>query len=340
MGSLVKKHVTSLVCVALVAASFFWPQPAFARSASAVANDLAAARAKAGTAGRQYDRAFNAYEDTDWRIRQTDKRIAAEQRELARTEAALGHRADAMYRSGDEVDGLSFILGATSFDDFITRADIVTLIGNRDAALIKKVKDTQARLDRNRKALLKDRKQEKAELAVFKKKRDVLQKKLASVQGEYNRLLGELSAAMAAEKAAGISTWSPPGPNGMIFPVRGAHYYSDTWGAARSGGRSHKGTDIMSPKGTPVVAIVSGSVSAKTGGLGGMTISLSGSNGWEFYYAHLSRYAVTSGHVSAGQVIGYVGDTGNARGGSPHLHLQMGPGGHWVNPYSYLRRME
>jgi len=155
---------------------------------------------------------------------------------------------------------------------------------------------------------------------------------LAAKKSQYDRLLASISAQSGGSY--------PPGPNGQVFPVQGNHYYANTWGAPRSGGRHHMGTDIMSPKGTPVVAIANGVANPHSNGLGGKSITIRGSNGWQYYYAHLDRYAIRGGRVKAGQVIGYVGNTGNAAGGPNHLHFQMGPGGRWVNPYPYLRALE
>jgi murein DD-endopeptidase MepM/ murein hydrolase activator NlpD len=330
-----------IAACALVIACAIAPVPAYAaRSAAAIASELAAVRGKVTTAGRQYDKALAALENTDDKIKSTDKRMKAEAKNLAGAEALLGERVSAIYRSSDEFGMLTFMLGATTFEDFITRADLVEIIGDRDASLVAAVKDTRSRLEQNRKTLSTSRKKQSADLAAFKKRRNALQTELQKIQAQYARLLGELAAAMEREKAAGHITYTPKGPNGMVFPVRGAHYYSNTWGAARSGGRRHRGTDVMSPRGTPCVAISSGTVRAHSSGLGGLSITLTGDNGWTYYYAHLNGYAVRSGHVRAGQLIGYVGSTGNARGGAPHLHLQMGPSGRWVNPYPYLRQME
>jgi murein DD-endopeptidase MepM/ murein hydrolase activator NlpD len=132
------------------------------------------------------------------------------------------------------------------------------------------------------------------------------------------------------EKAAASGGW--------LCPVQGSHSFTDTWGQARSGGRRHQGTDIMSPRGTPIVAHVSGTVRASNSAAGGVSYYLNGSDGVTYFGAHLDRFAGVTGHVERGTVIGWVGSSGNARGGSAHLHFEMSPGGRGaVNPYAQLR---
>ena len=129
------------------------------------------------------------------------------------------------------------------------------------------------------------------------------------------------------------------GNGSWMCPVQGPHAFSNDYGDRRSGGRRHQGNDILAPRGTPVVANVSGSVKRHDSSLGGISYYLAGNDGNEYYGAHLDRYAGRSGFVPQGTVIGYVGSTGNARGGAPHLHFEIHPGGgRAVNPYPTLRQ--
>ncbi|NNE11217.1 MAG: peptidoglycan DD-metalloendopeptidase family protein [Ilumatobacter sp.] len=123
----------------------------------------------------------------------------------------------------------------------------------------------------------------------------------------------------------------------VICPVQGFSAYGDTWGAPRSGGRRHQGVDMLAPTGTPLQAVVSGLVEHRSNRLGGITLVLFGDNGNRYYYAHLAGYEGLPGRVEQAQVIGYIGDTGNATG-VPHLHFELRPGGGVpVNPYPSVR---
>ena len=122
----------------------------------------------------------------------------------------------------------------------------------------------------------------------------------------------------------------------ILCPMNGSAY-GDSWGAPRSGGRSHEGVDMLAPMGTPIYAVVSGVINFKQNRLGGNAASLVGDNGNRYYYAHLSSYEGASRRVTQGEVIGYNGDTGNATG-TPHLHFEIHPGGGLaVNPTPSVR---
>ena len=150
----------------------------------------------------------------------------------------------------------------------------------------------------------------------------------------------QLAAPPAAEASSGDDAPAAPPPpprSGIVCPVAGSSAYSDTWGASRSGGRSHEGVDLIASTGTPLVAVVSGSVLFKRTSLGGNSVWLDGADGNRYFYAHLSSFEGSSRGVSQGEVIGYVGDSGNARG-TPHLHFEVHPGGgSAINPYPWVR---
>ncbi len=134
--------------------------------------------------------------------------------------------------------------------------------------------------------------------------------------------------------------------HGFVFPVGDPHSFGDTFGAPRMMGseyeHAHQGTDIMAPAGTPLLAAERGIITKMgTDVLGGVKIWVKGQSGTYYYYAHLTSFAegmVDGLVVDAGTIIGYVGDTGNARGGAPHLHFEIHPdGGPAVNPYPLLK---
>lgn len=124
------------------------------------------------------------------------------------------------------------------------------------------------------------------------------------------------------------------GGAGWLCPVQGPVAFGNTWGEPRSGGRRHEGVDMIGDRGLPLVAVVDGFAQQGFNELGGNTVSLTGADGNRYYYAHLDTYAAT-GQVSAGTVVGYLGDTGNAKFSIPHLHFEIHPGGGAaVNPYA------
>jgi murein DD-endopeptidase MepM/ murein hydrolase activator NlpD len=127
----------------------------------------------------------------------------------------------------------------------------------------------------------------------------------------------------------------------LAFPVAGHSKIKDLWGASRGGGiRKHKGIDIHARKGTPVVALCDGMIVERDHTLiGGKTLWLkSSAHGWKAYYAHLDKQYVKEGqYVKKGQVIGTVGNTGNARLTPPHLHFGIAGGDGWINPFPYVK---
>lgn len=128
----------------------------------------------------------------------------------------------------------------------------------------------------------------------------------------------------------------------LLMPVAGVpvRAVANTWKAPRSHGRRHEGQDIFGKRGTPVVSATDGLVvRVGTNSLGGNVVSVMGNGRRIYYYAHLDRYAEglkTGDMVSAGDTLGYVGNTGNARTTAPHLHFGVYTAWGAVNPLPML----
>ena len=132
-----------------------------------------------------------------------------------------------------------------------------------------------------------------------------------------------------------------PAPQALPIPVKGVapRALHDSWGDPRGGGRRHEGIDIFAPRGTPVVAPIAGLVMhVGHDRLGGNVVRVLGPGGQTHYFAHLDRFAELRRWqvVQPGDVLGYVGNTGNARGGSPHLHYGIYGASGAINPFPLL----
>jgi murein DD-endopeptidase MepM/ murein hydrolase activator NlpD len=151
---------------------------------------------------------------------------------------------------------------------------------------------------------------------------------------------------------APLTAQSAAAPSGLLLPVQGITpaQLQDTFTDARSEGRVHDAIDILAPDGTPVLAVADGTIeklfNSERGGLTVYQFEPGGT--YCYYYAHLQRYAdglAEKQVVKRGDVIGYVGSTGNASPDAPHLHFEihrLGPEKQWwkgesLNPYPVLR---
>jgi len=122
---------------------------------------------------------------------------------------------------------------------------------------------------------------------------------------------------------------------GWLCPIQTATFFND-WGFPRSGARFHEGNDMFAARGTPILAPVSGILRQIVGTIGGYQFNLEGDDGNLYIGSHMDSFA-KDGYVQAGDTIGYVGDSGNAKGSRPHMHFEIHAEGKTpVNPYPAL----
>jgi murein DD-endopeptidase MepM/ murein hydrolase activator NlpD len=153
----------------------------------------------------------------------------------------------------------------------------------------------------------------------------------------------DLPTAIALGVLPDLATLGIPKIN--VFPSQGRCSFSDSWHAPRPGNRLHIGVDIVGPKGLALYAVVDGTITKMYGAdssLSGNALRLTGADQTYFFYAHLDSFApgITVGStVRAGQIIGYMGSTGNS--GVSHLHFEVHPGGgDAINPYPVVKAVD
>jgi peptidoglycan LD-endopeptidase LytH len=186
---------------------------------------------------------------------------------------------------------------------------------------------------------LRDR---QAELAGRRHEQDLI---LAGLAGQRDQISIELTALAAAlpprlpDRPSPRTARAAAGPRGVgapagfICPIDGPLAFSDDFGNPRGGGRRHMGNDLLSPRGTPNVAVVDGTISTRPWAGGGITVFLAGADGTTYVYMHLMRIVgAVPRPVAQGEVIGLVGNTGSAQGYHTHFEIHPG-GGPAVNPY-------
>lgn len=232
-------------------------------------------------------------------------------------------------------------------------ASFLTHAQQRQRISIEQVRAEQARIARIRLELEEATERAAADAAELEAQEQALQESIASTESDLERAkrAEERARQIAAAKAAasrGVD-FSSPGPSA---PSNGNYAcpldpsvtsFIDSWGFPRSGGRRHKGTDIMGPTGSLVYAYTDGVISRHSNNrLGGISLYLTGEDGFTYYYAHLQGYTsqgAVGTVVSAGDHIAFNGSTGNASASAPHIHLEQHPAGNRnaaVNPYRGL----
>jgi murein DD-endopeptidase MepM/ murein hydrolase activator NlpD len=314
----------------------------------------------------KYGKAEARLAEIDDAISEAENDIARSQKDLGIAQARLSERVVNLYKDNHSSTPryLEVLFAESDFTSVLKRFSLLGKLANQDQELFTQVQDYLGKSQALEATLVEKKTAQGVQMQELKTLQAEMDTKMKSSAVEYRRLKSQVAAlreaarkaaeaAAAAKAAAAAAAANAAKTNksggkvqsgSFVFPVDGPHSYANTWGAPRSGGRTHKGTDIMAPRGTPVVACVSGTITRTNPsdtGMGGISIWLRGKNGSTYYYCHLDGLAsgIHGGaSVSAGQVVGWVGDTGNAAGGAYHLHFQIHPGGGAaVNPYATLR---
>jgi len=330
-----------------------------AQSAAGSGDDLAAAkqrvaeaRAAANDIAAKVTTTYGQVQLLGDEIISVEARIADGRARADDLRASVRRRALNAYTGSGEEDGV-LLLDDDDPGDLVRRNEYLEKVNARDNAAVSELHALSEDLEHQRTNLDETKKAQESALDQLKAEQAKLDGLLAEAQAAETALeerLARESAARqaaeeAAEEAARRSKAGPSGPSsgsgngqvigGLVCPLPGSAF-SDSWGAPRSGGRTHQGTDMMAPYGAPNYAVIGGSVSTSQSSGGGNTITIAGNDGNAYLYLHLQTFVVSGGSVSQGQLVATTGDTGNATG-VPHTHFEIHPGGGAaINPYPTL----
>ena len=239
-----------------------------------------------------------------------------------------------MFMSGGG-ETLEALLYSTSFSDFADKVEFASSVAQGDADLATEAQVKAEELAAKRADLATKAEERRAAVAALNFDKVQLDLRLRDLQQTVDSLAARWKRQQAALNLPGGGAITGTGAI-QTCPVAGPNSFVDSFGWPRPGGRTHEGIDMISPYGTPIVAVHAGNAVQTPNPLGGNAVIVyhDGVGDWT-YYAHMSSYGAT-GHVSAGQVIGYVGSTGDTT--VNHLHFEYHPGGGAaVDPYNALR---
>ena len=353
---------------------FVLVMPAMA-SAEVTRQEVSDAEAKANAVSRRLESELGALDAAIIEQSQLEERIAALQREVtsrdrevALARVAAKERARAMYVTAgtqrahtlatvDEITDngtRAAYLDALIVQDVSVVNQLTFLQGDRDRLqaeiriLVARQLEVQSELEASSSVILGELEaaNEEFDLVLTEwEKQEAERRRREEAERQRRAAAAAAASAAASAAAAAASNYTSSAATsarGRTCPVRGPHSFRNSWGEPRPGGRSHHGVDMVAANGTRLVAAESGTVySPNWHYAGGIGLYLRGLSGDVYYYAHLKSYAagiVAGSRVGKGQVIGYVGTTGNAA--VPHLHLGYQPGGGpLTNPYQLMVKL-
>lgn len=314
-----------------------------------------AAVARLDEAIEEYDAVYAELSTVTFRLGEFEERIRSYEDEIDRLHSLVQAQAIAAYKNGSALD-FDIFFATDTLSELMTAQEFLERAAAQEVSMLDRLAAVRRGLDTTRARLLEDqqslRQLEQSQAALVDEvtrlfddleteyvelKEEFEEQERLRREEERRRRLAEIARLSGA--AAGASANQT---DGFTCLFNGSYRFVNDWGQPRSGGRTHKGTDIVAPYDHPVLAVANGSLITRNSELGGISLWLDAANGTSYYYAHLSGYApgITDGTVvAAGQLIAYNGDSGNAVGGVPHVHFQIHPGGRGnppVNPYPTL----
>ncbi len=372
--SLAASSFTSLVCGVLIASYHFAGAPSLATEcafgatssekqaeADEIARSIDALQTQYNEAMAEYDRAQSDAEQATRNAKEASKREREAEKLIEQLQSQLGERAASIYRSSRSSSFLGVLLGSQSFAEFLTYWDMADRLAEQDAALIEKsgearreaqdakddcekqqalaeehmkeVEAAQAKIATSQQALEEELTRVTEEVAMLKAAEDeeLMRREEARRREEEARRLAE-----EARKNISGGYVETTNPGFFALPLEG-YRVSSEFGWRAWSNSYHSGIDLATALGTPIKASAAGVVSyiGWYGG-GGNTVIVNHGNGFRTVYMHMSQFGTSVGkQVAQGEVIGYVGSTGNSTG--PHLHFNIEINEQPVNPRYYVQ---